>query len=52
MFGLGAGEIILVAALALIFVGPDRIPQIASAIGKLTRQLRVAADEIKDELKK
>ena len=51
MFGLGTGEIILVLALALIFIGPEKLPQIATALGKIVRQIRRAVDEIKDDLK-
>lgn len=51
MFGLGTAEIILVLALALIFIGPEKLPQIATALGKIVRQIRRAVDEIKDDLK-
>lgn len=51
MFGLGTGEMILVAFLALIFIGPEKLPQIATALGKMGRQLRNAIDEIKEDLK-
>ena len=47
----GTGEIILVLALALIFIGPEKLPQIATALGKIVRQIRRAVDEIKDDLK-
>ena len=50
MFGLGTGEIILVAALALIFIGPERMPQIATTLGKFVRQFKKAIDEIKSDL--
>jgi len=40
MFGLGAGELILIAVVALLFVGPDKLPAAAKAIGKGIRDLR------------
>jgi sec-independent protein translocase protein TatB len=51
MFGLGTGEIILVLALALIFIGPEKLPEIATKLGEIARQIRRAIDEIKDDLK-
>lgn len=40
MFGMGMGEIVLIAVVALLFVGPDRLPEAARAIGKGIRDLR------------
>jgi Tat protein translocase TatB subunit len=51
MFGLGTGELIVVLALALIFIGPEKLPDMATALGKLVRKLRNALDEIKEDLK-
>ncbi len=50
MFGLGTSELILVAVLALIFIGPERMPQIATALGKFVRQFKKVIDEIKSDL--
>lgn len=51
MFGLGAGELILVLALALIFIGPEKLPDIATKAGKFYRQIRHALDDIKADIK-
>lgn len=51
MFGLGTGELLVVLALALIFVGPERLPDLATKLGKVVRQFRRAVDDIKDDLK-
>ena len=51
MFGLGTGELIVVLALALIFIGPEKLPGLATSLGKLARQLRQAVDEVKKDLK-
>ena len=40
MFGLGFGEIVIVAILALVLLGPDRLPEAAKALGK-TLHLRM-----------
>lgn len=51
MFGLGTGELIVVLALALIFIGPEKLPQIATQLGKMVRKVREAIDDLKDEFK-
>lgn len=40
MFGMGMGEIVLIAVVALLVLGPDRLPGAAKAIGKGIRDLR------------
>lgn len=52
MFGLGTGEIILVLALALIFIGPEKIPDIATKLGRFMRQIRRFLDDMKDDWNK
>ena len=47
MFGLGLGEIIVITILALVFVGPKRLPEAGRKIGQLYRQFREAADTVK-----
>lgn len=47
MFGLGTGELLLVAVLALIFIGPEKLPEIATKLGKWTREIRSTIDEVK-----
>lgn len=48
MFGIGFGELILVAVLALIFIGPDKLPEIAKTLGKAFAELRKAMREVQD----
>jgi sec-independent protein translocase protein TatB len=58
MFGLGMGELIVILAIALIFLGPKRLPDVASSLGKAIRSFRKATNdltsqlEIDDEVKK
>ena len=35
MFGLGFVEIILIAVLALIFIGPKQLPEVARVVARL-----------------
>ena len=40
------GEIIIIALLALVVLGPTRLPELARKVGKWTAELRQAAREI------
>jgi sec-independent protein translocase protein TatB len=40
MFGMGMGELIVILVVALLVLGPDKIPEAAKAIGKGMRELR------------
>lgn len=42
MFNLGMGEIILIAIVALIVLGPDKLPDTARAFGKALREFKRA----------
>ena len=48
MFGLGIGEITIIAILALVLIGPKRLPQAGRKIGEFYRQFRDAADTVKN----
>jgi len=50
MFGLGFGEIVIIAILALLVLGPDRLPDAAKTVGKTLRDLRRATDDIKGQI--
>jgi TatA/E family protein of Tat protein translocase len=50
MFGLGMGELIVILAIALIFLGPKRLPDVASSLGKAIRSFRKATRDLTDQL--
>jgi|GEM_PF-1278572 len=52
LFGIGFGELALIAVLALIIFGPRRIPEIAQTIGRFLRQVRQATGGIEDEMRR
>ena len=51
MFGLGVGEIAVVLVLALLFIGPKKLPELAKGLGKGIREFQKAKDEIIDQVK-
>lgn len=52
MFGLSFGEIVIIAVLALLLLGPDRLPDAAKTLGKGLRDLRRATEDIKDQVER
>jgi sec-independent protein translocase protein TatB len=50
MFGMGMGEIILIAIVALLVVGPERLPAAAKAIGKGIRDLRAQTRDLQQTI--
>ncbi|MEE9144288.1 MAG: TatA/E family twin arginine-targeting protein translocase [Candidatus Binatia bacterium] len=49
MFGIGMPELLLILALALIVLGPRKLPEIARSLGKSLAEFRRATDELKEE---
>ena len=47
-FNIGPGELIIVLIIALIVVGPGKLPDVGSALGKSIREFRKAATDVKD----
>ncbi len=44
------GEITVILLLALIFLGPKRLPELASGLGKIIRDIRKATNDVKNEI--
>jgi len=47
MFGIGLSELIVIVIVALIFIGPDKLPQLARTLGKAFSEFRRAGEEVK-----
>ncbi len=50
MFGLGFGELIVIFLIALIFIGPKKLPELAKGLGKGIREFQDAAKGLGDQL--
>ena len=50
MFGIGLPEMILILALALIVVGPDKLPELARSVAKGVLELKKIVSALKEDL--
>jgi sec-independent protein translocase protein TatB len=48
MFNIGAGEMVVILVAALLILGPQRLPEMARAIGKFMREFRRQTDEVRN----
>lgn len=50
MFGIGGQELILILLVALIVLGPKKLPEMAKTIGKALGEFQRATDDFKKEI--
>ena len=51
MFGLGVWEILLVLLVALLVLGPKKLPEVARSLGRGMAEFRRASSDIRNALK-
>jgi TatA/E family protein of Tat protein translocase len=50
MFGIGMPEMILILAIALIVIGPKKLPDLAKSLGRAMREFKKATSELKESM--
>lgn len=50
MFGMSLTEIIIIVALGLVVLGPEKIPEVAKFMGKAIREIRKASNLLRDAM--
>jgi len=51
MLNIGPQELLIVLIIALVVVGPQRLPELGRTIGRALREFRKIQDDVKDTLK-
>ena len=52
MFGISSGELFFIAIIALIVLGPERLPKVTRMAGMWVRRARTQWNSVKDELER
>ena len=52
MFGVGLPELAVIAIVAFLVFGPDRLPEYARQAGRMVRELRRWADRARDDIRR
>lgn len=52
MFDVGGGEILLVLVLALVVLGPERLPEVARTVGRWTGRAKAMFNNLRYELER
>lgn len=51
MFNVGGGELLVILLLALIVLGPQKLPEVARQVGGIMRELRKVSSGFQDEMR-
>jgi sec-independent protein translocase protein TatB len=51
VFGINGGEFLILLVVAVLVIGPDRMPEYAAKLAKMVKQVRTLADTAKVQLR-
>lgn len=49
MFGISLPELLIIFAIVLIFIGPDKLPEVARKLGKMMADFKRSSDSVRKE---
>lgn len=52
MFGIGPGELAVIAGVALLLVGPKKLPELARAVGKSISEFKKGTREVTESVRR
>lgn len=50
MFGIGMPELLIILAVALIVIGPKKLPELAKSLGRALGEFKKATNDLKDSI--
>lgn len=50
MFGLGFGELLIILVMALLFVGPKKLPELARGLGRAVAEFKKIGQQFQEEM--
>ncbi len=50
MLGIGFFELLFILILALIFIGPEKLPELAGRLGKIIAEIKNEADKLDESI--
>jgi sec-independent protein translocase protein TatA len=51
MFGIGVPELLIILVIALVVIGPQKLPELARSLGKAMNEFKNAADDLQKNIK-